>query len=377
VPSAEAFAAPDISTEDWVKVTLPPSSKTAELPPAGALWVRRTIDIDEAEAGKPLPLNLGVISGYDRVYWNGQLLAETTLESSPGVTSPRRGGKYNVPPKQVKAGPNTLAIRIYAPVEPAGFSLVPRAGDTELADQWQAKAEYEFSNPIPSGSLKAPSPPPDAPRPSHVPSHLFNAMIHPLLPATISGVIWYQGESNAGRAWQYRTAFPLMITDWRTQWKRDDLPFYFCQLANDMAKKPTHDESAWAELRDAQSRALKLPHTGQAILIDIAKGLVAAPVPATQVLQSATGKTAPLVRNSPQSELEGFSICGADQKWVWADAKIDGDSVLVWSDKVPAPGAVRYAWADNPTCNLVNSATLPASPFRSDDFPAATLKNKL
>lgn len=430
---AATFAAPEIPTDDWAKVTLPATLTTPGLPSTGAVWVRRDIETALDEAGKPLPLNLGVMTGYDRVYWNGQLLTETTLESLPGINWVRRGPGYIVPAKQVKAGTNTLAIRIYSPLESAEFSRVPYVGKHPLPDQWLAKAEYEFLGPPPSNAeangLKPVSVPPSA---AHTPGYLFNAMIHPLLPATFSGVIWYQGESNSGRAWQYRTAFPLLITDWRAQWKKADLPFYFCQLANFQPKTVAPRESAWAELRDAQSSALKLPHTGQAVLIDIgeagdihprnkkdvgerlarialahdygqdipasgpifastaveenrirveftdiAKGLVAAPVPPTQILRTATGETAPLVRNSPQSELEGFAICGADQKWVWADAKIDGDSVLVWSDKVPAPVAVRYAWANNPTCNLVNSAGLPTSPFRSDDFPASTLKNKL
>jgi sialate O-acetylesterase len=105
-------------------------------------------------------------------------------------------------------------------------------------------------------------------------------------------------------------------------------------------------------------------------------GLSAALVPATYDLRSVEKKTAPTVRNSPGSELEGFAICGEDRKWVWAEAKIDGDSVLVWSDKVPAPVAVRYAWADNPLGNLTNGSGLPASPFRTDDFPASTAGKK-
>jgi sialate O-acetylesterase len=176
---------------------------------------------------------------------------------------------------------------------------------------------------------------------------------------------------------------------------------------------------------------LKLPHTGQAVLIDVGEagdqhsrnkkavghrlalialaqqygkplvfsgpvyesmtvegsnirlrfthtdgGLVAKPLPATYDVISKIGKTAPLVRNSPDSALEGFAICGPDHRWVWADAKIDGDSVIVWSSKVAQPIAVRYGWADDPTCNLENGAGLPASPFRTDDFPGVTAKNR-
>jgi len=259
------------------------------------------------------------------------------------------------------------------------------------------------------------------------PSCLFSGMIHPILSYAINGVIWYQGETNVSRAWQYRSAFPMLIKDWRTQWKQPDLPFYFCQLANFKPKTAAPEESPDAELRESQSLALKLPRTGQAVLIDIGEAgdihprnkkdvgdrlarialadsygkkiafsgpvyqsmkieggrirltfthadgrLTARPLPATYDVKTQTGVTAPLVRNSPDSELEGFAICGADHKWVWADAKIDGDSVVVWSDQVSKPVAVRYAWASNPTCNLYNGAGLPASPFRTDDEPATT-----
>lgn len=264
-----------------------------------------------------------------------------------------------------------------------------------------------------------------------MPAHLFNGMIHPLIPCAMRGVIWYQGESNTSSAHQYRTTFPLMIKDWRSRWTEGDFPFYFCQLPNFKEKKVQPGESAWAELRDAQTSALDLPNTGQAILIDIgeegdlhppnkkdagerlarialartygqnvawsgpvfdsmtakdgkvhirfqhaAGGLVARPLPETYPLKTSSSKMIPLVRNSPQSELEGFAVCGEDRQWKWADAKIEGDSVSVWSPQVPTPVAVRYAWADNPTCNLYNGNGLPAAPFRTDDFPGLTHGNK-
>jgi sialate O-acetylesterase len=256
-------------------------------------------------------------------------------------------------------------------------------------------------------------------------------MIHPILPYAIRGVIWYQGESNTSRAYQYRTAFPLMIADWRKLWNQGDFPFYFCQLANFTPKSSEPGESTWAELREAQSMTLKVPNTGQAVLIDIGEsgdvhprnkkdagerlarialakdygksitwsgpvydsmkinngkatltfthvdgGLAARALPDTYPVISEFEETAPLVRNSPQSPIEGFAICGQDRKWAWADAKIEGDQVVVWSDRVPAPLAVRYAWTHNPTCNLYNRAGLPASPFRTDDFPPTTLDVK-
>ncbi len=290
-----------------------------------------------------------------------------------------------------------------------------------------AGAEVSFPELSPRQLAAAPVPTKTAATPQHTASFLFNGMINPIVPYAIRGVIWYQGEANAGRALQYHTAFPLLISDWRKVWQQGDFPFYFCQLANYMPKKTDPGESAWAELREAQNQTLQLPHTGQAVLIDIGEsgdihprnkkvagerlarlalandygkslpdsgpvlksvkiegdkirlsfdkaeeGLTAAPLAPTFTVISKTGETAPLVRNSPDSPLEGFAICGEDRKWVWADAKIDGDSVIVWSEKIPAPVAVRYAWSDNPTCNLTNTAGLPASPFRTDDFPLTT-----
>jgi sialate O-acetylesterase len=256
-------------------------------------------------------------------------------------------------------------------------------------------------------------------------------MVHPIAPYALKGIVWYQGESNVDRAWQYRTTFPLLIKNWRTTWERDDLPFFFCQLPNYQPKQLQPGESSWAELREAQSLARKIPHTAEAVLIDLGEslvlhpsnkkdaadrlsrialsqiygkdiphsgpvyqsfkiedgkirlsftytdgGLIASSLPATYDQDASAGETAPLIRNSPDSELEGFAICGKDRKWVWADSKIEGSSVVVWSDQVPAPVAVRYAWADNPTCNLSNGSGLPASPFRTDDFPATTLDAK-
>jgi len=267
--------------------------------------------------------------------------------------------------------------------------------------------------------------------PQKIAGFLFNGMINPIIPYAIRGVIWYQGEGNSGRAVQYRTTFPLLITDWRERWGCGEFPFYFCQLANFQKKQAGPAESTWAELREAQSMALNLPRTGQAVLIDIGEsdnihplnkreagerlarialaqdygrkipssgpayhsmktegsrirlafvqtegGLVASPLPAVYDVNTAAGKTAPLVRNSPDSELEGFTICGEEGKWLWANAKIDDGAVLVWSDQIDRPVAVRYAWADNPTCNLSNGSGLPASPFRTDDFPELT-KDKI
>ena len=429
VADAAAFAGGEVSTEGWAPVKIPGAVTANGLPDAGAVWLRKEVDIQNKTAAN-LQLSLP-IDGFDSVYWNGKLLKQTTYQDFAGLGSVRHYGPYDIPAGEVKEGKNILAIRLYEPVGPAQFPKEPKAGAIPLGGEWLAKAEYEFPALDAQKIAAAPKPPTNPSGPQNVASYLFNGMIHPILPYAIRGAIWYQGEANASRAYQYRTAFPLMITDWRKQWNQGDFPFYFCQLANYMAKKNEAGESAWAELREAQSLTLKLPNTGQAVLIDIGEsvdihprnkkdagerlalialakdykksrpysgpvydsmkiangkavlgfkhtedGLVARPLPETYDVKSQTKETAPLVRNSPGSQLEGFAICGEDKKWVWADAKIHGDTVVVSSDKVPSPVAVRYAWSDNPTCNLYNSAGLPASPFRTDDFPATTLNGK-
>lgn len=260
---------------------------------------------------------------------------------------------------------------------------------------------------------------------------MFNAMIHPLIPHAIRGVLWYQGEANVERAAQYEIALKLLVSDWREAWKQPGMPFLICQLAN-LGKPPiTPGESKWAELREAQSKALALPNTAITVLADVGEaedihprskriaghrlalaaralaygekidfsgpaydmmsiegesirlrfkqiggGLVARPLPDTYKPRSNQPEILPLVCPSPDSELQGFAICGADRKWVWANAKIDGDSVIVSAPGVAAPVAVRYAWADNPVFNLYNKAGLPASPFRTDDFPLSTRDTK-
>ena len=236
-------------------------------------------------------------------------------------------------------------------------------------------------------------------------SNLYNGMLAPVIPYAIRGAIWYQGESNADRAYQYRKLFPAMITDWRKQWNQGDFPFYFVQLANYMARKNKPAESGWAELREAQAMTLKTPHTGMAVIIDIGDakdihpknkqdvGLRLALNALAKDYGQAVEFSGPkyeslkIEGNSARltfshigkglvakgGELKGFAVCGKDKKFVWATAKIDGESIVVSSPDVKEPVAVRYAWADNPECNLYNQDSIPASPFRTDSFPGVTV----
>lgn len=239
-------------------------------------------------------------------------------------------------------------------------------------------------------------------------SVLYNGMLVPIRPFAVKGAIWYQGESNAGRAYQYRKLFPAMIADWRKQWGQGDFPFFFVQLAAHLPRQTGPMESNWAELREAQTMTLSAPKTGMAVTIDIGDAADIHPKNkqdvgkrlALNALSVAYGQNnvaaGPLYRSmtvegnkiriqfhhvgsglvAKGEKLTGFAICGADKKFVWAAAQIDGDSILVSSDAVKEPIAVRYAWADNPECNLFNKEDLPASPFRTDDFPGTTINVK-
>ncbi len=280
---------------------------------------------------------------------------------------------------------------------------IQAAYNTQVAD-WQKAADQAKAD----GKPQPPRPaPPLALAASWRPAGLYNGMIAPLIPLSIRGALWYQGESNAGRAYQYRKLFPGMIQDWRAHWGEGDFPFLWVQLANFLARQPNPGDSDWAELREAQTMTLSLPNTGQAVIIDIGDAADIHPKDKQDVGQrladwaeKATYHET-VVRSGPMYEslkiegnkirlkfkdvggglvakggdLKGFAIAGEDKKFVWATAKIEGDSVVVWSDQVPKPVAVRYAWAYNPECNLYNKADLPACPFRTDDWPGVTIKN--
>jgi sialate O-acetylesterase len=232
----------------------------------------------------------------------------------------------------------------------------------------------------------------------HKPSGLFNGMIAPIVPYAIRGAIWYQGEANAGRAAEYRKLFPTMIESWRKAWG-SEIPFGFVQLANYMKRSDEPGDSNWALLREAQTMTLKLPKTGMAVIIDVGDektihpknkqdvGLRLALWAEASVYESGGTASSPLFSSmkisgdkatitfkhanglvAKDGPLKGFAIAGDDMKFAWADAKIVGSQVVVSSPSVPKPVAVRYAWADNPECNLYSKDGLPASPFRTDDW---------
>jgi len=238
------------------------------------------------------------------------------------------------------------------------------------------------------------------------PGNIFCGVLNPTIGYGIKGVIWYQGESNAGRAWEYAELFPFLIEQWRKEWNQGAFPFYWVQLADFQAEKPTPTESAWAELRESQTRTLKLPQTGQAVIIDLGEGKdihprnkhdVAARLvrwalvkdygvklpyrsPEYKSMEISGNKVAltldcfgSSLRTFDVDEAIGFAVCGEDRQWHWAKGSVVGpDKVSVWCDEVAKPIAVRYAWADNPVCNLFSRDGLPVTPFRTDDFDMTT-----
>ncbi len=275
--------------------------------------------------------------------------------------------------------------------------------DWELAVT-KAKAE---KNPLPP----KPQDPEVEMHGNHRPGNIYNGVLKPTIGYGIKGAIWYQGESNASRAYQYRDLFPLMIQHWRKEWGIGDFPFYWVQLADFMQEKAKPEESTWAELREAQTLTMsKLPNTGEAVIIDLGEAKDIHPRNKQDVAKRlvrwalARDYGVPVVYQSPHyksmekkdnkiiltfdhvgsglktldvAEARGFAVATNDKKFVWAKAKIVGNNKIeVWADEVSEPVAVRYAWADNPICNIYSNDGLPLTPFRTDDWPGVTVNNQ-
>jgi sialate O-acetylesterase len=290
-------------------------------------------------------------------------------------------------------------------------STVKREADLQSekgkADLAAAQAKWK-ENVAKAKAEKKPAPP--AP-PQYLtgnarPGNIFAGVVHPTLGYGLKGVIWYQGESNAGRAYEHATLFPFLIEQWRKEWGQGDFSFYWVQLADFKAEKALPGESDWAELRETQTKTMRLPNTGQAVIIDLGEGKdihprnkhdVAARLvrwalvkdyglklpyrsPEFQSVDFAGNKATVTIdcfgstlRAFDVAEARGFAICGEDRKWVWATGRVIApNKVEVTSDQVAAPVAVRYAWADNPVCNLFSNDGLPVTPFRTDDFDMIT-----
>lgn len=404
------WAAPEVDLREWREAQLPGVWERAGYPDMdGFMWYRREVEVPADWAGKDLTLSLGPINDMDRTWFNGVLVGKNEAPQSAN-----KFRNYSVPGSAVTAGRNIIAVRVYDMGNVGGICGIqddlyltlagaPQSAKISLAGTWHNRPGAYLRDIPPQ-----PAPPLLREGDPNVPTVLFNAMIKPLVPYGLKGAIWYQGESNATRAFQYRSLFPTMIRDWRAQWGQGDFPFVYVQLANFMPVEPEPGPSAWAELREAQLMTLKTPNTGMATIIDIGEADNIHPQNKQEVGRRLSlsarhldgqdlafsgphcegykveGKAIRVyfseigggLKTSDGGPLKGFAIAGADQKFVWAEARIEGDTVVVSSAAVSQPKAVRYAWANNPVCNLYNDAGLPASPFRTDYWPGVTDGNK-
>jgi sialate O-acetylesterase len=417
------YAKPEFDDSKWKTMKLPTTWEKAGLPEKdGVVWFRKTIDLPDGWEGQTLKLSLGPIDDGDNTYFNGTQVGQTAAFNRGNWQVPRN---YNVPNNLVKKGKLTIAVRaidlsgeggIWGKPEQLTLTRADGKGEAiSLAGDWKYLLAHELNGQNrPTrrpGTLFGPEHP-------HAPAGLFNGMIAPIVPYTIQGAIWYQGESNASRAKQYGKLFPGMIQDWRERWGQGDFPFLFVQLANYRSPTDKIVDPDWAHLRHVQLQTLRRKNNlGMAVTIDIGeandihpknkqdvgkrlarwamgetygkkdlvtggplyqgfKPEVIKGIPVVTVSFISTGEGLSIRGDGP---LQGFTVAGSDGKFVPAKAEFiqeDGKPatrVKVWSNKLKTPVAVRYAWEDNPTeANLVNSEGLPASPFRTDSFKGPT-----
>ncbi|NOX65211.1 MAG: 9-O-acetylesterase [Chlorobi bacterium] len=396
------FQNSDYNTNDWKTMRLPTLWEALDIYIDGVVWFSKDVNVPKSWDGEDLVLTLGKINDYDITWFNGKRVGRGTDVIDLRV--------YKIPSSLVKIGQNRIVVQVldiggsgglYGPTRK--MKLSSKKESISLVGNWKYKID-----PIKIDVHKLPEKQ-DQNAGVNRPTVLFNGMINPLLPYGIRGAIWYQGESNVERAYQYRKLFSAMIQDWRNVWDEGNFPFYFVQLANYMKVKPQPADDAWAELREAQTMALELPNTGMAVTIDIGEAKDIHPKNKQEVgrrlalnaLAKTYGKDIPYsgpmyktmkidgdkirlkftnadggLKIKDGKQLKGFAIAGSDKKFVWANANIKGDEVIVWSSKIKNPVAVRYAWAANPVCNLYNGADLPASPFRTDDWKGVTYGKK-
>jgi sialate O-acetylesterase len=359
----------------------------------GVIWYRTTFTLTAEQSRKKATLSLAKIDDTDITYVNGREVGQTNRWDLSRV--------YAIPAGILREGQNSIVVKvtdtgggggIYG--NPADLKLALEGENISLAGKWKFHVESLISRTSEN----------------EYPSLAYNAMINPLVPYAFRGVLWYQGESNAGRAFQYRTAFPLLVDDWRKKWKRE-FPFYFVQLATYATAGDSNAGSDWAELREAQAMTLKVPHTGMAVTTDIGdpkdihptnkqdvgKRLAALAlnriygkrmidggptfksikVEGNKIVVSFENTGGGLMSKDRGGQIFGFEVAGSDQRFYPATARIEGNTVVVTSDKVSSPVAVRFGWAGDASANnLFNREGFPAVPFRTDDWKTVTKEAK-
>lgn len=353
----------------------------------GVVWLRKTIQVAANDAGKAASIELARVFDEDITYVNGLEIGRNDKWNATR--------KYVIPEGVLKEGKNVIAIRIVDNGGSGGIS----GNDEEikintanavilLKGKWKYQVEEVFSN-IGKDSY---------------PTLLYNAMINPLIPYAFKGVLWYQGESNAWRAYEYRKVFPLLINDWRKKFGLGNFPFYFVQLSSyDILKGNSNNGSMWAELREAQTMTLNLPNTGMAVTTDIGnpndvhptnkqdvgKRLAAIAlkndynkntvcsgptfksmeIQGNQIIASFENTGSGLSTPDKYGYVKGFEIAGSDQVFYYAKAQIVNNKVVIYNENVPNPVAIHFGWADDASDdNLYNMEGFPAGPFRTDEW---------
>ncbi|HEG44087.1 MAG TPA: hypothetical protein ENH94_08570 [Phycisphaerales bacterium] len=376
---------PQLDDSAWKTLDLPSFFQNTDIGNIdGIVWYRRNIDVPEDLASKDMIISLGPIDDRDVTFFNGTKIGETAAWVA--------NRNYKIPAALVKAGANTIAVRVHDTGGAGGFSgtasqMYLQSGDKKipLAGPWRYKVGMIPQKPVAPGGLTA-----------HTPASLYNGMIHPLTPLTIRGAIWYQGESNVAAPKQYQTLFPNMIKSWRDAWNLGDFPFYYVQIA-----PWKYGKTNSAYLREAQLMTLSTPNVGMAVTMDIGniydihpknkldvgerlalwalakdygqKNLVySGPVYKSMKIEGDkirlsfdyTGSGL-IAKDGPLSH---FTIAGSDKNFVPATATIENDTIVVSSNKVPNPVAVRFAFTNKDEPNLANKESLPASSFRTDNW---------
>lgn len=383
---------PDWNDSDWGTMEMPGTWRENGVHVRGTVWMRKDFDVPASMEGRHARLSMGTLVHNDVVFVNGVYVGSTGYEYPPR--------RYQIPAGVLKKGKNTIAVKLNAPagngefIKDKPYKIIGDAAEIDLTGTWKYRIGMDLSEVEKyAARLK---------NQRSVGSGLYNGMIYPIRHYKVRGALWYQGESNAGRAHEYASMMNALITNWRELWNMPEMPFLLVQLPNFMQKQEKPTDSGWARIREAQLHTFQTtPHTALAVTYDIgewndihplnkkdvAKRLFLGArkivygekiVHSGPVYESMEIKGNRIVLSFSETggglrakggELQHFAIAGEDRKFVWAEAVIRGNKIIVSSKDVDKPVAVRYAWCDNPEgANLCNKEGLLASPFRTDNW---------
>lgn len=383
---------PEWDDSEWETMTMPGTWRENELEVKGTVWMRKEFEVPVSMAGRHARLSMGTLVHNDKVYVNGVLVGSTGYEYPPR--------RYDIPAGVLREGRNVIAVRLNAPggngefVKDKPYRIIGDAAEIDLTGTWKYKVGQDMDEVREYQSRLE--------NRNYVGSGLYNGMIHPLRHYKVRAAIWYQGESNAGRAHEYGQLMSGLIDGWRELWGRPEMPFLLVQLPNFMQKHELPTDSGWARIREAQLNTFRtVPYTSLAVTYDSGEWNDIHPLDKKTVAQrlflcarklvygervTSSGPVYKSMRVEGDKviisftetgkglavrgdKLRHFAIAGEDRRFVWADAVIKGNTVIVSSSEVRNPVAVRYAWSDNPEdANLCNKEGLLASPFRTDNW---------